>query len=200
MILKDRFCNLSRAKDFQLFLKELAVDLYQKLIDQLQLGEGCQSNKKKMIEIYDEIKQRGDEAKLINFIEMNHPHMILRTKVEEPKEEEKPVQLSVKKLEAASLDELYTKMNHHKVFEVYRPKVMFVPQRKILVGPSRAHVISATNKFIRTKVDADYLVLEGPELWHAYIEYFDQRYVKLSGNVDQSKRSISIYKKRHGLK
>jgi hypothetical protein len=198
MILKDRFCNLSREANFQKFLKELAVDLYQDLIDHLQLGEGCQSNKKKMIQIYDEVKKRGSEARLVQFIEDNHPHMVIRSKTEE--NEAKPAKLAVKKMEALTLDDLYTKMNHHKVFDVYRPRVMFVPQRKIIVGPSREYVANETTKFIRTKTDVDYVILEGPELWHSYIEYFDQRFSKHAEKINKNKRPISVYKKRHGLK
>lgn len=194
-ILESRFCSLSRAKDFQVFLKNLDVELYQLLINHLQLNEGCKSNSSKMKSIYSSIKSRGKENQLIDFMLDRYPHMVVRgkSKNDKPKKiENKP---TIKKLTAATTDELYDKMNYHRVFDIYRPKVLFIPQRKIIVGPTSEHVLKSVNQFLSGKIDTDYVILEGPEFWHGYVEYFDIRFRNSIKNLDHSHRPIAKFRK-----
>lgn len=197
-ILESRFCGLSRAKDFQVFLKGLEPSIYQKLINHLQLNEGCKSNSAEMVKIYKEIKDGGKEPKLIEFMLDRYPHMVIRGK--DKSEEVKKVVMpehsyKVVKLTAATPDQLYEKMNFHKVFEIYRPKILFIPQRKIFVGPNKRHVINSITRFSATKLDVDYIVLEGPELWHGYVEYFDPRFRDQIKTVNHNQRPIAKYRK-----
>lgn len=194
-ILESRFCSLSRAKDFQAFLKNLDSELYQLLINHLQLNEGCKSNSEKMKSIYLNIKSRGKENELISFMLDRYPHMVARGKKKKNVREEPNKQIKVKRLAAATTDELYDKMNYHKVFDVYRPKVLFIPQRKIIVGPNKDYVVNAINKFLSGKIDTDYIVLEGPEFWHGYVEYFDIRFRNSVKSLDHSRRPIARYRK-----
>lgn len=198
-ILKDRFCSLSRSKDFQVFLKNLDSELYQSLINHLQLNEGCDSNKIKMSKIYRQIKKNGKELELLNFMKEKYPHMVVKTKEDSIKKPDKP-NIKTKKMTAATPSELYDKMNHHKVFDVYRPKLFFIPQRRIFVGPSRKDVLNSINRFVQFKLEVDYIILEGPELWHGYVEYFDVRFKDHIKKFDHSQKSITKYRKLHGIR
>ena len=194
-ILKDRFCGLSKARDFQNFLKSVAPDLYRLLINHLQLGEGCQSNKKKMIEIYESIKDRNILGKLETFLANNHPNMvIIDTNIEKPKNEN-----TVVKIKAESTEELYDKMNHHKVFDIYRPRLLTIPQRKIIIGPTKSDVKNSINRFVSGKVGVDHLILKGPELWHGYVEFFDARFLNHIEGLDHSQRPITVYKRKNDI-
>lgn len=198
-ILESRFCSLSRAKDFQAFLKKLDPELYQKLSNHLQLNEGCKSNSAKMKNIYAEIKKRGKEPQLLEFMNDRYPHMVVKGKSQHtgPKVAKTDKNTKVKKLTAATADELYEKMNHHKVFNIYRPKVFFIPQRKIFVGPTKRYVTNSITRFAGGKLDVDYIVLEGPELWHGYVEYFEPRFREHISKVDHSQRPIARYRRQH---
>lgn len=193
MIDKDRFCTLSRAKDFQLFLRKLAPDLYQNLVNHLQLGEGCRSNKKKMISIFSLLESNGKIKEVEDFISKNHPHMI---KVENKKIINKK---KVQVLRAKTKEELYTKMNYHKVFDIYRPRLLFIPQRRIFVGISRESVYKDIIKFIRGKIEVDYLILKGLDLWHGYVEFFDLKYADYIEKLDKSQRPITIYRNKNNI-
>lgn len=197
-IQKDRFCSLSKAKDFQVFLKNLDSVLYQELINHLQLNESCDSNKAKMTKIHAKIKQDGNEPELLEFMQERYPHMVVKSKNKPDKE--KPAKVKTKKISAATSDQLYEKLNHHKVFDIYRPNLFFVPQRRIIVGPSRNEVINSINNFVQSKLDTDYLVLEGPELWHGYVEFFDMRFRSHIKELNQNQRSIVKYRKKNNIK
>lgn len=198
-LIQDRFCGLSRAKDFQAFLRGLSPSLYQSLINHLQLNEGCKSNSVKMREIYSAIKESGDENKLLDFMLERYPHMVIRGKEDKTKKEDKQQQkkVKVKQITAATSDQLYGKLNYHKVFEVYKPKVLFVPQRRIFVGPNKNHVTKSINSFVSNKLDVDYIVLEGPELWHGYVEYFEPRFRDQIKLINHSQRPIARYRRLH---
>lgn len=198
-ILEDRFCNLSRAKDFQVFLKGLDSELYQKLINHLQLNENCSSNKSKMKVIYKELKERHKEQQLLNFMFEYYPHMVVKSspKKNDKKEEEKTV---IKQVVATSPDELYTKMNYHKVFDIYRPKILFIPQRKIFIGPDKKYVLGSINQFTTNKLDVDFIILQGPDLWHGYVEYFDLRFRDHIKTINHSQRPIFKYRANNGLR
>jgi hypothetical protein len=196
-LLKDRFCSLSRSKEFQVFLKKLDPKLYQELINHLQLNEGCDSNKDKMSKIHAQIKKDSKELELIEFMQERYPHMVVKTS---KKPQEVEPKTKVKKMVAATSNQLYDKMNHHKVFNIYRPKLFFVPQRRIFVGPSRNEVLNSINRFIRTKLDSDYLILEGPELWHGYVEFFDVRFREHIKKLDINQKSLVKYRKVNGIK
>lgn len=194
MIDQSRFCGLSRANDFQLFLRKLAPDLYQELINYLQLGKGCRSNQEKMAIIFANIKKRGLIPEVEEFLSKNHPHIIKKDK---PK---KKIKRIIKTIKASNAEELYQKMNYHKVFDIYRPKIFFIPQRRIIVEAQKQEVINNITRFVRNKIDVDYIILKGPELWHGYIEFFDKRFMGLTQKLNKSQRPIAQYRKRNGIK
>jgi len=215
-ILENRFCGLSRAKNFQSFLKNLDGELYQELINHLQLNEGCKSNSKKMRKIYHDIKSRGKEQQLIDFISDRYPHMIVKGNNDHnAKITNKDANIKndrgarrndrgarrneVRNISAATPNQLLEKMNYHKVFDIYRPRVFFIPQRKIIVGPTKKHVSSRIARFSAGKLDVDYIILQGPELWHGYVEYFEPRFKDKISQIDHSQRPIARYKKLNGL-
>lgn len=196
MIDKNRFCGLSRAKDFQLFLRKLAPDLYQQLINHLSLGKGCRSNQEKMASIFADIKKRGMLEDIENFLIKSHPHIVRKDKAEKKQRSKR----EIKTIKANSAEDLYDKMNYHKVFEFYRPKLFFIPQRRIIIGAQKRDVLNDITRFARNKIDVDYIILKGPELWHGYVEFFDKRFMGLTEKLDKSQRPIALYRKRNGIK
>jgi len=193
-ISRDRFCELSKSRDFQSFLLNLDKNLYKELINHLKLGEGCQSNKKKMIEIYENIKSNDKLNYLEQFLLSKYPHMIVVDS-----DESKQINQNIIQVKASNTDELYDKMNYHKVFKLYRPSVLAIPQRKIFIGTSKNDVLNSITKFIRSKLNTEYVILQGPELWHGYVEYFDVKYKDLINDFDINKRPVLLYKKMNGI-
>lgn len=192
-IVTEQYCNLARSKDFQQFLRKLSPDLYKMLIKQLQLGESCRENRKKMIEIQEDLKSRGLLIKLQEFLLERFPHAVIK------EEENFKQETQIKKMVAATADDLYNQMNFHKVFEFYRPRILSIPQRHIIIGPTKPYVVNQVNKFVRNKLDIDYIILKGSELWHGYIEYFDARFSSHIKDVNHNQRPIAQYRKRMGI-
>lgn len=193
-IITDQFCNLSRSKEFQNFLRSIAPDLYKKLIKHLQLGESCRSNRKKMIEIQNDLENRKLHGDLYAFLESKFPQSIAISSSEAPIEKH-----IVRKLTATSKNDLYNKMNYHEVFELYRPKVLTIPQRHIIVGPTKSYVKNKINLFVMNKLDIDYIILKGDELWHGYIEYFDMRFAPHIQNIQYNHRPIAQYRAKNNI-
>lgn len=187
---------MSKSREFQSFLLNLDKFLYKDLTNHLKLGEGCQSNKKKMIEIYEKIKINGKLEDLEKYILTKHPYMII---VDSKDKEIKQNDEEILQVKAGNINELYEKMNYHKVFEVYKPSILSIPQRKIFIGKSKNDVMNSVVKFMRNKLNVEYIILEGPELWHGYIEYFDIKYKNIINDIDINKRPVLLYKKIHGI-
>lgn len=191
----NKFCGLSKSRLFQQYLKTIAVDQYKILIRQLQSGEGCQSNKKKMLEIYDELKNRNLVNQLHSFLKNKFQNIVIEDNVVDTNSVKPKNNLKIVK----SSNELYDKMNFHKVFEIYRPKMLTIPQRFIIVGPSKPYVMNQINRFIRNKLDVDHIILKGSELWHGYIEFFDARFAQYIKELDHYNRPIATYRRKLGI-
>jgi hypothetical protein len=189
-IITEQYCNLARSKNFQNFLRSVSPDLFKNLIKQLQKGEGCNSNKNKMIEIQEELKSRGLINNLLDFLLDKYPNMVIKDT-----NNKKDNKFEIKRIIASSAEELYDKMNYHKVFEKYRPKILTIPQQYIILGPTKQYVLNKINSFIRNKIDVDYIVLKGPELWHGYVEYFNLRFKNHLSDIQHNHRPIHQYKK-----
>ena len=194
-IITEHYCNLAKSQEFQKFLRSIAPDLYKKLIRQLQQGESCKDNRLKMIEIQSDLDSRNLLRDLKVFLSNRFPHTIANDNEEQYKQKNE-----VRKLTANTANELYDRMNYHKVFPMYNPRILMIPQRHIIIGPEKDYVRNQINRFICNKLDVDYLILKGQEdLWHGYIEYFSTKYSSHIKNVDHSARPIAIYRKKIGI-
>jgi hypothetical protein len=179
--------------DFQEFLKELDEDYYDELVSFLREGHGCGDNKNKMMEIYNKVKNDGKEQFIIDFLSKRYPHMIVKSgKIKE--EIIKPN--SVEKIGAVSAQDA----NYHKVFPLFKPGMLMLPQQKIFVAYTEKEVYDVTMHFISNKLSTNFVLLKGPKYWHSYIEYFDIKYKNDIDKVPKHKRPVWVYKKEHNIK
>jgi len=180
------FCGLSKQKDLQSFLSKVAPDLSDELIAHLQKVEGCSSNKKKMVEIYQTIMERGLENDVNEFVKKRYPHLIIKDKDDSPKQGNKPVFVDLSPNDA----------NYHRVFKIYKPGMLLIPQRKILVCSDKRALRNKIINFCRSQLSTDYIILEGPKYWHGYIEYLEKRYINEVDQIDKLNRPIFLYRQQ----
>ena len=183
------FCSLSRAADFQEWLKSVSPSCHTDLIEHLKLGKSCGSNKNKMRIIYDELKKLNLNDALIAFLKSTHPNMVIAEESDTIKPEPAPPP----KLTAEEA-------NVHKVFPFYKPGLLLLPQQGILVGDTYESVLNQVVGFLRNKISTDYIILKSSLYWHGYVEYFDKRFMGDVAKVDRSKRPIAQYKAKYGIK
>lgn len=183
------FCSLSRAADFQEWLKAVSPNSYHDLMEHLKLGKSCGSNKNKMRIIYDELKKASLNDALIAFLKMTHPNMLIADKDDVAKPDGIPPP------KVSSED-----ANIHKVFPIYKPGLLMLPQQAIFIGATYETVINQIVGFLRNKISTDYIILKSNLYWHGYAEYFDRKFIGEAEKVDRSKRPIAQYKLKYGIK
>lgn len=183
----NSFCTLSRATDFQDWLKSSALVLHTELIDHLKLGKSCGSNKNKMRVIYDKIKSAGLDKVLIDFLKRTHPNMLI---AEQPSVKDEKNKIEV------SADEA----NIHKIFPIYKPGLLMLPQQGIFVENDYESVMNQVVNFLKNKISTDYIVLKSNLYWHGYVEYFDRKFISEIDKVKREERPIAKYKLKHGIK
>jgi hypothetical protein len=184
----ERYCGLSQQTDFQNWLKEASEPIYNELMSHLGKREGCGSNKNKMKMIYAKLKSMNKVDSLIEFVKKMYPHLIVRTEANSLKKPEKIDSVKV------------TNPNHHGVFPFYDEKLLTFPQRRIFTGSSYVEVNNAIINFIQHFLGTDFLILEENGIYYGYVEYFDKKYEKIIADVPMTKRHISVYKMKHGIK
>lgn len=183
----NSFCSLSRATDFQDWLKSVAAPLHTELIEHLKLGKSCGSNKNKMRVIYDKIKLGGLDNKLKDFLKSTHPNMLIA--------EQPTVAAETNKIEVTAEE-----ANVHKVFPIYKPGLLMLPQQGIFIDNEYEPVMNQVMNFLKNKISTDYIVLKSNLYWHGYVEYFDRKFVDEIEKVKKENRPIAIYKAKHGIK
>src|SRR5882672_9622878 len=161
----NHFCGLSSATDWRTWLKSVAQDLYNDLVNAPK--KGCKANQEKMVEIHQILIKRGLQAKLEAFIRQRFPYVIdeddhSTLNVLKPMKPAAPTKPVAGHIES---------MNKHKVFRSYRPDILTFPHRYIIIG-DQSTLKESVSKFTFDKVGVDVLVIED----HAYIEYFHKRY------------------------
>lgn len=181
----NHFCGLSSATDWRTWLKSVAQDLYNDLVNAPK--KGCKANQEKMIEIHQLLIKRGLQTQLEKFIRQRFPYVIEEddhstlnilkpAKVVEPS---KPVAGHIQQ------------MNKHKVFRSYRPDILSFPHKYIIVGDP-ATLKERVKEFTFDKVGVDTLIIED----HAYIEYFHKRYSDVVEKIPQENRDIWTYRQQ----
>jgi hypothetical protein len=180
----SHFCGLSSATDWRIWLKSVAPDLYDGLINAPK--KGCKANQEKMVEIHQELLKRGLQAKFEAFIRQRFPYVI---------DEDNHTTLNVispKKLEPTKpiVGHIET-INKHKVFRSYRPDILSFPHKYIIVGDPTT-LNEQIKKFTHDKVGVDTLIIED----HAYIEYFHKRYSDVVEKIPQENRDLWVYRQK----
>jgi hypothetical protein len=197
-----RFCGLSRRDDFQNWLKSISNEYYNELIYFLRLGKSCGSNKEKMEEIYSKLVKDKKSNLMIDFLIKNYPHMIIydkndaTSKIVEVPQNDKQMVLSNDKQMVLSNDEL----NHHKVFQKYKPGLLLIPHQMIFIDDNGRSLENRIIEFTRTKIQTDYVILQGPKFYHGYIEYFEKEFASEAFKLPSHNRPIFIYKKNNNLR
>ena len=189
----NSFCALSRTNDFQLWLKGAAADLHTDLIEHLKLGKSCGSNKNKMLIIYDKLKANNLESALIDFLKSSHPSILVEATVENKTK-------IADSVEIAKIDLTSEEVNVHKVFPIYKPGVLMLPQQGIFVEKSYVAAMNKVIAFLRDKISTDYIVLKSNLYWHGYVEYFDKKFAAEADKVKRDTRPIALYRLKYGIK
>lgn len=181
----NHFCGLSSATDWRVWLRSVAPDLHDKLVN--NPNKGCKANQERMVEIHKDLIDRGMQATLENFLRQRFPYVIteedrstLRTAPPKPKIE--PIKPVVGHIE---------QMNKHKVFRNYRPDILSFPHKYIIVGEPSS-LVERIKTFTFDKVGVDTIIVED----HAYIEYFLKRYSDVVEKIPKENRDIWIYRQK----
>lgn len=182
--IKDsQFCALSKDSQFRTWLSNNAQDLFIDLRKHLEVSTSCLSNKKKMIEIKDELFKRGIEDKLIEFLRSVYPTII-------------SVSYSQSKISntAIKINDM-DKLNKHKVFKFFKPGFLTFPHKFIMADSNSDNLYARIKRFIKDKISVDYIVIGD----RAYIEYFESKYVNEIKNINNESREIYNIKKKYNL-
>lgn len=187
---KNHYCALSRQNDFKNWLKTHALDLFNQLVE-VQRNRSCRQNSEYMMIIYNEIYKRGKGDNFEEFVKKRFPY-IIDNEGEAPKSQE----VSKKSyLSKGNKHDSIAASNKHNVFKSYRPGVLTFPQKKIIVLSNRQQLEDSVKKFINNKHGVDYIIIED----HAYIEYFEPKYVNIVNKVPKETRDIHRYRLNEGL-
>jgi len=173
------FCGISRTKDWQAWLKQVAPDLLKDLVETLKIA-GCRKSKSKMISIYRDLYSRNLGPKLESFIEERFPHLIDN-------------KLSKSELAKSTVVGTTKVQADNVVFKNYRPDMLTFPHRLILTSEDPATLEIKVKKFVIDKYGVDYIIIGD----RAYIEYFDKRYAKVVDQIDPDKRELAIYRRKN---
>lgn len=181
----SHFCGLSSATDWRTWLKSVALDLYDDLVNAPK--KGCKANQEKMVDIHQALIKRGLQTKFEAFIRQRFPYVIEEDdhstlNVLRPAKVPPPTKPVVGHIE---------QMNKHKVFRSYRPDILSFPHKYIIAGDA-ATLKERVKQFTFDKVGVDTLIIED----HAYIEYFHKRYSDVVGKIPQENRDIWIYRQK----
>lgn len=177
----EQFCGLSGAPDFRTWLKSIAPDLLDGLIN--NPNKGCKSNQEKMIEIRRNLYDRKLEKQFEGFISKRYPYLIIRDKI-------KPSMFKSDMPSTATTGHI-DGMNKHGVFKHYRPDLLTFPHKYIMNGDPNTLQARVKN-FIVDKLGVDYVIVDD----YAYIEYFPRRYADIISQIRPEDREIYAYRKR----
>lgn len=184
------FCGLSSATDFRNWLKGIAPELYDDLVN--APAKGCRAKSERMIQIKEKLYTVGKGLELEAFIQRRYPYMIEQSPspVKEVPKQYLEVIKSKPSTEPKQIDHIDS-LNKHKVFRRYRPDLLTFPHKYIIVGDP-ATLPELIKAFTLDKVGVDSVIVDD----HAYIEYFTKRYSDIAEKIKQEDREIWAYKQR----
>jgi len=185
-IRKDVFCAMSRNADLRNWLKENMLSMSEYLESRLKKSSGCRENKKIMMSIYNSI-YKSNQPQLISkfekFIKDRFPYAL----------EHKSKQMLKPKTPTSQVEKIakysggYSELNKHKIFEAYKPHVITLPQKLIIVDKDPIRLKRAIDNFISGKPKSDFIIVED----RAYIEYIP---VGMPLDIPDSQWEIKSYK------
>lgn len=181
----DQFCGLSGAPDFRDWLKSVAPDLLNALLN--NPNKGCKANQEKMIEIHRVLYDRKLEKQFETFISKRYSYLIIKEKSQPSKHSYRPASAFIIEPVIGHIDS----MNKHGVFKHYRPDLLAFPHKYIMVGDPK-WLPTRIKKFIADKLGVDYIILDD----YAYIEYFPRRYADVMNQIKPEDREIYAFRKR----
>ena len=189
-IKSSSFCGLSRSKDWQTWLEDVAPDLYKDLLKVIDSSKGCRANSNKMMDIYFALHKRGLEPQLETFLKRRFP-WIIKTPQEPTAKQLKDNVRTVKLVETQNPRKRpnWDVLNKHKVFLSYRPDILSFPQKHIIIANPQV-IYDQVQAFVANKLAVDYLIIEN----HAYIEYFDTKYAVVVDRIPRESRDIYKYR------
>lgn len=181
----DQFCGLSSAPDFRNWLKSIAPDLLDSLIN--NPNKGCKANQEKMIEIHRILYDRKLEKQFEDFIGKRYPYLVIKDNYKTSTPSFKPAAALV----ATPVEGHIEGMNKHGVFRHYRPDLLTFPHKYIMAGNPDT-LQERVKRFIVDKLGVDYIILDD----YAYIEYFPRRYADIINQIKPEDREIYSFRKR----
>jgi hypothetical protein len=187
-----KFCALSKREDFQSFLKSISSQYYDDLVVHLNKRHGCGENRKFMEKIYEKLKNDNKENLIIEFLKNTYPNMLIYD--ERLSENEKSSVVRT----IQSTNPIVP--NFHRVFPIYKPGMLLLPQKLILFDEDERKIYNKTILFIRKKISTDFIILKGDRYWHSYIEYFEPRFAEEADKIEKINRPIAMYRRAHDLK
>jgi hypothetical protein len=194
-----RFCGLSRREDFQQWLKSVSNAYYDELIYFLRLGKSCGDNKTKMEEIYQKLVNDKKSDSMTEFLAKNYPHMLIYDKNDAIKNEAVKKEIAASAPVIQKINISLEEQNFHKVFQIYKPGILLLPHQMIFIDKDKRLLENRIIEFIRMKIQTDYLILEGPNFFHGYIEYFEKRFATEATKFKNDNRPIFTYKRKNHL-
>jgi hypothetical protein len=181
----DQFCGLSGAPDFRNWLKTIAPDLLDALVN--NPNKGCKANQEKMIEIHRALYDRKLENQFETFIKKRYSYLIVTDNTKPSSPTFRPATVPVSTPTPGHIEG----MNKHGVFKHYRPDLLTFPHKYIMAGNPET-LQARVKKFIVDKLGIDYIILDD----YAYIEYFPRRYADIISQIRPEDREIYAYRKR----
>lgn len=185
------FCSLSRSSEWHTWLGGIASDLLADLNSTLKTGS-CKANSFKMIDIYNQLYQRGHGTQFEEFINNKFPYVI-DTNVQvitKPVIEGKPANLPIKQSRSDTTKVVQTDTNG--VFSNYKPGLLTFPHRIIFTSDNPDDLKVRIAKFIADKLGSDYIIIGNM----GYVEYFDTKYADIVDKILPNTREIYQYKQR----
>jgi hypothetical protein len=173
------FCNLSGDARFQKWLYRIKHDLYRVLMDHLHKGEGCSSNKAKMVEILKVmLADRILSQQLKDFLRSAYPHII---------SDGGPPKVAVN----------YVTHNKHNVFQHYDPTLATFPRRLIITvvdaRQSNKSLDAMVRQFCQMQAISEHIIIDD----YAYIEYLPMEYTDIKDQVPEKNWQIRLYRTRN---
>lgn len=173
----NEFCYLSTSESFLSWLYRSAPSLHKALIEHLQKGLGCNENRKKMLEILNDVQKEDTLAQsLAQFLREYYPQIIL--------EDDQDVEIGADVIS-----------NKHRVFKHYDPILNTYPRRLIIIERPDADIKRDVLSFCSQQGYCEHLIIED----RAYIEYLPPEHLALKDDIPEKNWEIKEYKRANKI-
>jgi len=168
----SQFCALSTSDVFLRWLYDVDKKIHIDLIEHLRGGNGCKSNRNKMVQILKDLQNKGWEDRLTTFLRRNYPSVLKSEIVDD-----------------------YNSLNIHGVFEYYDPTLATFPRRLIITDADTGHITlkSAVINFCAQQAYCDHIFLDD----RAYIEYLPPEFATLKDQIPAKNWQVVLYRRKN---